>query len=96
MTLSYHLDGRGLRLTRPYPVLMANDSSGVGDNARFLFHELRFTSNGLCFSYVEVMPPSTTTTEPVVNDDASDSKYTAVPAISAGCAWRASGVRLIT
>src|ERR1041385_2671837 len=44
--------------------------------------------------YAEGSPPSMTITEPVVNDDASDSRYTAAPAISAGCAWRCSGVRL--
>src|SRR5262249_3336758 len=43
---------------------------------------------------VDVKPPSTTTSEPVVKLDASDNRYTAAPAISAGCAWRPIGVRL--
>src|SRR5205823_8105656 len=45
-----------------------------------------------CGNGYAVQPPSTTSTEPVTNDAASDARYSAAPAISSGCAWRASAV----
>ena len=46
--------------------------------------------------HADVTPPSTTSVVPVVNDAASDKRYTAAPASSGGWAWRPSGVRLTT
>src|SRR5262249_42914884 len=77
-------DGRELAIENPVPPR----------DVRAHAHELHRRHRPQPAHHAEVNPPSMTITEPVVNDAASDSKYTAAPAISAGWAWRCIGVRL--